>query len=1706
MFFLTLFGITENSSFMRYLISILVLFSLNFCLLAQDNAGSVVPGFHLGAGGGPNDWIQKSILLSDKKVLIAGAFTEMNSYGFHGRNRVAMLDSNGLMEWSFGVGWGLDGLARAIAEQPDGKLLVGGAFENFNFQSSPKLVRLERNGDRDLTFNVGTGFDGYLRDLLVQPDGKIIAVGNFSSYQNTPYNSIIRLNTDGTIDTTFKPGFGANGEIIDIEPISNNRYLLAGIFTSYNGVTANKLVSINADGTNDISSENFGIGLSGRISDFARRLTIFPNGQIMVLGSFFSAAGYRRQNIALFNSNGTLDQTFNFDPNLGPNSIREVYKLPSGKYLIFRDVTSNYPDGIVKLNSDGSIAEQIFNGYKSGNNSQTTSILSVIPYSENQIIIAGNFNYYKTYNDSPDFQGFYNISKRMIVKIDTNGILYTDYNKSQVTEGIGAFPRIARKMAKIQNGDYLVVGDFEKFNGFQNPNIAFLYKDGSYNGNAVNNGSFCNDGLFDFEQQSDGKILLGGDFTSYGGLNASKLVRIDFEGKLDSTFINNIGIGFDGRVNAIKVDRDNKILVGGFFNNFNGQPAPKIIRLNSDGTRDFSFTGTGIANDTAIYDLELNADGKILIQGRFQSYNGWPTKNLALINPDGSADTTFKIDIPNPRIRTAIFQNDGKILVGGFFTDFNGTTVNKLVRLNLNGSIDPSFDVGAGPNNPIYSILVQPDGKIVVGGGFTNFNGVPINGIVRLLSNGSIDNRFNPGSALTYGGNILNITQSNDGQMSIAGNFSVFNDFRTPGVSIINGTFCNKPPQYNSSEWVIYRCTQLSNGNIQPFNIQPREGYEMLWSTGENNDWKLFTDTGTYTVQLIYESCTSDVSAPIRVVANPVIVGKSNIALCAGTYFEFNNQIISSPGIYYDTLLTAFNCDSISEINVEITPYPNVPSLSRTGIIQLCGYENYALKTANGERVRWLRNGSYLDGISDSVRVILPGIYKAETFNELFNTTCASRSIDSLEVQFTSNYNITLSTTTRSICGNNDSSIITVQGAPPDAFYTWTKDDNIIYPQVQFSSLAVNQPGLYKVFSFTATTCGGADTVTISSFGENSSKPIIIIENATGGCRGDSVTLRTSQTYPIYFWSNGSTSPTITIEPTNSYSVAAGTDLSCLKQSDPFGFTNMPQPEICLVTVVDQKNMNRIIWIKPNLNSGIDSVVIQRESSRRNIFIDIGKVSINERNDFIDRDPSLKTSRTSYKYRIIFIDSCGKRSAASKVFRTMRLVCNKAAGYGINLTWIPYEGEPVETYYIARQDLPNGPFVLIDSVASDNQAINYTDDSYGVTDSTVYQIRFNKLQACSEDRAGVRTSQSNPSRVTAKPPVVSSARISSALCIGTPYFYNGISITRDTTFIITLRDNNNNDSIVRTTINFAQQDTTRLIRSFCGSVTINNFTYLESGIYTDNTLNNASGCDSVLVLSLTKLDPTADTINATTCSNSPYTFGSLQLTVSGNYSRIIPNAVGCDSTINLNLVVKDTNSSKSYYLDCEGNSYLFGNLIITISGAYNRIVQNTNGCDSTINLLAYFKPYPSPTVVQGINGARASLRGAQFSYSWQTLSGNIVSTSDTMTSLNGGQFRLIIADTIGGVRCADTSTVFTLTGNNGLLSSQIRIYPIPSHDWVKIETKLKLNGYTLFNALGKEVEATLNDNKLKIAHIPNGIYRLELLTSEGAVNKFIVKE
>jgi gliding motility-associated-like protein len=127
-------------------------------------------------------------------------------------------------------------------------------------------------------------------------------------------------------------------------------------------------------------------------------------------------------------------------------------------------------------------------------------------------------------------------------------------------------------------------------------------------------------------------------------------------------------------------------------------------------------------------------------------------------------------------------------------------------------------------------------------------------------------------------------------------------------------------------------------------------------------------------------------------------------------------------------------------------------------------------------------------------------------------------------------------------------------------------------------------------------------------------------------------------------------------------------------------------------------------------------------------------------------------------------------------------------------------------------------------------------------------------------------------------------------------------------------------------------------------------TLTTAGTYSVSLDMSPAGCDSLITLNLATLPVYQTTLNASICFGENYIIGNQNYNATGNYQQILTSSIGCDSTINLNLIVNPEFSSTSIASICEGETFTFFNQSLTNSGSYQQILQTVNGCDSIINL------------------------------------------------------------------------------------------------------------------------------------------------------------
>ncbi|MFZ1333610.1 MAG: T9SS type A sorting domain-containing protein [Flavobacteriales bacterium] len=293
--------------------------------------------------------------------------------------------------------------------------------------------------------------------------------------------------------------------------------------------------------------------------------------------------------------------------------------------------------------------------------------------------------------------------------------------------------------------------------------------------------------------QPDGKIMVGGAFTTFNGQTAARIIRLNADGSIDNTFVQQ-GSGFNSGIHDIQLMPGGSMIVAGDFTAYDGTSRSRVARLNGDGSLDGSFVPVTISG--AVYAMDIQPDGKILIGGEFTSAGGATAGRIVRLNVDGSLDTSFSSGSGfNNNVARIKTQSNGSILVGGAFLIYNGVLKSRIARLLPNGTLDTGFLAGTGTTGLVSAILVQADERIILSGNFTTMNGVPVNGICRLMQDGTVDSGFNAGgSGFTQATtSSTDLIQQPDGSILLGGAFLTYNGATRPYVARLeaNGALDN---------------------------------------------------------------------------------------------------------------------------------------------------------------------------------------------------------------------------------------------------------------------------------------------------------------------------------------------------------------------------------------------------------------------------------------------------------------------------------------------------------------------------------------------------------------------------------------------------------------------------------------------------------------------------------------------------------------------------------------------------------------------------------------------------------------------------------------------------------------------------------------------------------------------------------------------------
>jgi uncharacterized delta-60 repeat protein len=705
-----------------------------------------------------------------------------------------------VLDTGFDTGTGPDSDVYAAALQPDGRVLIGGSFSTIDSQARSRVARLEADGSLDSTFAPGAFTGGAVPvvwDLARQPDGKVLVAGSFTAVGGQARTAIARLNDDGSLDTTFVPDAitGGVASVLAVALQPDGKVLIGGVFTQVDGQSRNGIARLNADGSLDTGFDP-GTGANNDVNAVA----LEADGRVLVGGAFLTVNGQSRPFLARLNSNGSLAPALAAQPS---STVRSLAIQPDDRILLggdFSQVGGTPRVRIARLNASGSL-DTTFDTSTAGPDAPVRAI-ALQP--DGAVLIGG------------DFLNVGTAGRGRFARLSTDGSLDTAHDP-----GAGASAEVYDIVAQPIDSKALLGGRFSTVDGISRPRIARTNADGSVD-IAFDYSQGTNSQILDMDLQPDGKLLIGGNFTKFGGVDRRRVARLRADGTLDGSF-DTSAAGPDANVQAVAVQEDGKILIGGAFTAFGAVPISNTARLESDGSLDTTYSPDPMSGSAQIMTLAIQEDGKILIGGSFTKVNNIIRRRIARLESDGSLDTGFDSGegaeggVSFTSVRDLAVQPDGKVLVGGDFYTIDDLPRRSVARLESDGSVDLGFDPGDGANEKIHALAVQPDGKVLVGGEFTVFDGASLTYVARLNSDGSLDGSFAPGiitdtTSTERTARVNALVLQPDGRVIIGGKFTEVDGVEADRIARLNA---------DGSLDLTFDTSNAASGNVTGLLLQP---------------------------------------------------------------------------------------------------------------------------------------------------------------------------------------------------------------------------------------------------------------------------------------------------------------------------------------------------------------------------------------------------------------------------------------------------------------------------------------------------------------------------------------------------------------------------------------------------------------------------------------------------------------------------------------------------------------------------------------------------------------------------------------------------------------------------------------------------------------------------------------------------------------------
>ncbi|TGE26387.1 T9SS type A sorting domain-containing protein [Hymenobacter metallicola] len=629
------------------------------------------------------------------------------------------------------------GTVNNVQQQPDGKYVVGGSFTQVNGSAAVGLARLNADGSLDNSFTTLANCKSPIDKIRLLPNGQILVLGyNNITLGGRTFNTLAKLNADGSVVSGFSPGSGTNTRVNTLVVQADGKILLGGSFTSYSGVAVNRLVRLNANGSVDqafVTALQAGFTRDNS-SAAVYSVVVQPDGKILVAGNFTNYNNTGRQGLVRLNADGSLDTSFTPEATTGPGLyiVNSLALDPRTNHVLAYNTSFSSSQPIVRLTPTGALDPAFRNTTffnclgTSAANSEHFKVDS-----NGRVIVSGCYSSYGSTTDGNSFVLRLLPTGQVDPQFAVGNQLDADVNCVLV----------------LPNDEVVLGGEFSRYGSIRNVNLVRL--NNAAQALSTPRASLMQRGaLRHVVPQADGKVLVGGRFWQINGQTAGNVARLNPNGTLDPSFQLD---GVDGEVEKIAVRPDGRIVLGGTFARVGIQASPLVAQLLANGSPDASFAAptyvslSSSAVSSSVNALAVQPDGGVLVAGPVIGMDGY-TAPVHRLLANGSVDGAYASAVTTSLAGFSDVYSLAVLPSGQHYIGSYGTAQPVLVRLNTNGSRDNTFTPGSSTSGQltVLTMLPLPDDKLLVGGQFTNYNGVARTNVAVVDGSGAVDAGFVP--------------------------------------------------------------------------------------------------------------------------------------------------------------------------------------------------------------------------------------------------------------------------------------------------------------------------------------------------------------------------------------------------------------------------------------------------------------------------------------------------------------------------------------------------------------------------------------------------------------------------------------------------------------------------------------------------------------------------------------------------------------------------------------------------------------------------------------------------------------------------------------------------------------------------------------------------------------------------------------------------